>query len=57
MKVSTWSWHSSQGGASFEMRTSSGGMSPAALQQMQAAEYQMAAAPATPAARGPEIKA
>jgi len=44
MKVSTWSWHSPQDGTSFEMRTSSGGMSPAALQQMQAAQYRMAAA-------------
>ncbi|WP_175953981.1 hypothetical protein [Burkholderia sp. BCC0405] len=47
MKVSTWSWHSPQGGASFEMQTSSGGMPPAAaLRQMQAAQYQMQAAQA-----------
>ncbi|WP_175691303.1 hypothetical protein [Burkholderia anthina] len=44
MKVSTWSWHSPHGGASFEMQTSTGGMPPAAaLQQMQAAQAQMAA--------------
>ena len=42
MKVSTWSWHSPQGGASFEMQTSTGGMPPAAaLRQMQAIDYQM----------------
>ncbi|KVL55528.1 hypothetical protein WT01_24125 [Burkholderia cepacia] len=48
MKVSTWSWHSPQGGASFEMQTSSsGGMPPAAaLRQMQAAQYRMQAAQA-----------
>ncbi|KVA04784.1 hypothetical protein WI41_22180 [Burkholderia latens] len=46
MKVSTWSWQSPQGGASFEMQTSSsGGMPPAtALRQLQAAQYQMQAA-------------
>ena len=45
MKVSSWSWHSPHGGASFEMQTSSsGGMPPAAaLRQMQAAHAQMAA--------------
>ncbi|WP_396332635.1 hypothetical protein [Burkholderia anthina] len=43
MKVSTWSWHSPHGGASFEMQTSAGGMPPAAaLRQMQAAQAQMA---------------
>lgn len=48
MKVSTWSWHSPHGGASFEMQTSSsGGMPPAAaLRQMQAAQYRMQAAQA-----------
>ncbi|AIO44552.1 MULTISPECIES: hypothetical protein [Burkholderia] len=48
MKVSTWSWHSPQGGASFEMQTSSsGGMPPAAaLRQMQAVQYRMQAAQA-----------
>lgn len=48
MKVSTWSWHSPQGGASFEMQTSSsGGLPPAAaLRQMQAAQYRMQAAQA-----------
>ncbi|WP_423394245.1 hypothetical protein [Burkholderia sp. LMG 21824] len=48
MKVSTWRWQSPQGGASFEMQTSSsGGMPPAAaLRQMQAAQYQMQAAQA-----------
>ncbi|NHB12256.1 hypothetical protein GWK53_37890 [Burkholderia cepacia] len=48
MKVSTWSWHSPQGGASFEMQTSSsGGMPPAAaLRQIQAAQYRMQAAQA-----------
>jgi hypothetical protein len=47
MKVSTWSWHSPQGGASFEMQTSTGGMPPAvALRQMQAIDYQMRAAQA-----------
>ncbi|WP_321856434.1 hypothetical protein [Burkholderia cenocepacia] len=48
MKVSTWSWHSPQGGASFEMQTSSsGGMPPAAaLRQIQAAQYQMQVAQA-----------
>jgi hypothetical protein len=47
MKVSTWSWHSPQGGASFEMQTSTGGMPPAsALRQMRAMQYQMQAAQA-----------
>ncbi|MDR8726432.1 hypothetical protein [Burkholderia pseudomultivorans] len=49
MKVSTWSWRSPHGGASFEMQTatSSGGMPPeAAMRQMQAARYQMQAAQA-----------
>ncbi|KVT44050.1 hypothetical protein [Burkholderia multivorans] len=48
MKVSTWSWRSPNGGASFEMQTSSsGGMPPAAaLRQLQAAQYQMQAAQA-----------
>ncbi|HKT63380.1 hypothetical protein [Burkholderia sp. 22313] len=51
MKVSTWSWHSPHGGASFEMQTSStggtGGVPPAAaLRQIQAAQYQMQAAQA-----------
>ncbi|KWH62369.1 hypothetical protein [Burkholderia anthina] len=48
MKVSTWSWHSPQGGASFEMQTASpGGMPPAAaLRQIQAAQYRMQAAQA-----------
>ena len=48
MKVSTWSWHSPQGGASVEMQTSSsGGLPPAAaLRQMQAAQYRMRAAQA-----------
>ncbi|HHL4079139.1 hypothetical protein [Burkholderia sola] len=47
MKVSTWSWRSPQGGASFEMQTSSGGMPPAAaLRQIQAAQYRMQAAQA-----------
>ncbi|AOI76028.1 hypothetical protein [Burkholderia sp. NRF60-BP8] len=48
MKVSTWSWHSPQGGASFETQTSSsGGMPPAAaLRQMQVAQYRMQAAQA-----------
>ncbi|HEF5869587.1 TPA: hypothetical protein SAY52_006692 [Burkholderia cenocepacia] len=48
MKVSTWSWRSPQGGASFEMQTtSSGGMPPAAaLRQMQAAQYRLQAAQA-----------
>jgi hypothetical protein len=42
MKVSTWSWHSPQGGASFEVRTSTGGAPPElALRQMQAAQAQM----------------
>lgn len=42
MKVSTWSWHSPQGGASFEMQSSTGGMPPAlAMQQMRAMQYQM----------------
>ncbi|WP_269508487.1 hypothetical protein [Burkholderia sp. IMCC1007] len=44
MKVSTWSWHSPHGGASFEMQTSTGGMPPAAaLRQIQAAQALMAA--------------
>ncbi|KVG08840.1 hypothetical protein WJ24_16165 [Burkholderia vietnamiensis] len=46
MKVSTWSWHSPHGGASFEMQTSStsGDVAPAtAWRQMQAAQAQMAA--------------
>ncbi|QBR02723.1 hypothetical protein [Paraburkholderia pallida] len=44
MKVSTWSWHSPHGGASFEMQTSMGGAPPAiALRQMQAAQAQMVA--------------
>jgi hypothetical protein len=44
MKVSTWSWHSPHGGASFEMQTSTGGVPPAfAMRQMQAAQMQMAA--------------
>lgn len=47
MKVSTWSWHSPNGSASFEMQTSTGGMPPAAaLRQIQAAELQMRAAQA-----------
>lgn len=48
MKVSTWSWHGPQGGASFEMQTSSsGGIPPAAaLRQMQAVQYRMQAAQA-----------
>lgn len=47
MKVRTWSWHSPQGNASFEVQTSSGGMPPAlALRQMQAIDYQMRAAQA-----------
>ncbi|MBP0606243.1 MULTISPECIES: hypothetical protein [Burkholderia] len=48
MKVSTWRWRSPQGGASFEMQTSSsGGMPPAAaLRQIQAAQYRMQAAQA-----------
>jgi hypothetical protein len=47
MKVSTWSWHSPQGNASFEVQTSTGGMPPAlALRQMQAIDYQMRAAQA-----------
>lgn len=47
MKVSTWSWHSPQGNASFEVQTSTGGMAPAlALRQMQAIDYQMRAAQA-----------
>jgi len=42
MQVRTWSWHSPQGGASFEVQTSTGGEPPAlALRQMQAAEYQI----------------
>jgi hypothetical protein len=42
MKVSTWSWHSPQGGSSFEMQSSTGGApSPAALRQMQAMQDQM----------------
>ena len=46
-KVSTWSWHSPQGSASFEIQTSSGGMPPGlALRQMQAIDYQMRAAQA-----------
>lgn len=45
MKVSTWSWHSPQGGASFEVQSSTGGVPPAlALQQMRAMQYQMRAA-------------
>lgn len=45
MKVSTWSWHSPNGGASFEMQTSTGGAAPAlALQQVRNMEYQMQAA-------------
>ncbi|PLZ02883.1 hypothetical protein CY652_08150 [Burkholderia sp. WAC0059] len=45
MKVSTWSWHSPRGGASFEMQTSTGGLPPAdALRQIRAMEYQMRAA-------------
>ncbi|RDU97742.1 hypothetical protein [Trinickia dinghuensis] len=45
MKVSSWSWHSPHGGASFEVQTSTGGMPPAfALQQMRAMQYQMRAA-------------
>lgn len=44
MKVSTWSWHSPHGGASFEMQTSTGGVPPAfAMRQMQAAQMQMVA--------------
>jgi hypothetical protein len=44
MKVSTWSWRSPNGSASFEMQTSTGGMPPAAaLRQLQAAQAQMAA--------------
>ncbi|WP_028221643.1 hypothetical protein [Paraburkholderia oxyphila] len=44
MKVSTWSWHSPHGGASFEMQTSTGGAPPAiALRQMRAAQAQMVA--------------
>ncbi|MCA7922368.1 hypothetical protein LGM35_07705 [Burkholderia cenocepacia] len=47
MKVSTWRWHSPQGGASFEMQTSSGGLPPAAaLRQMQVVQYRMQAAQA-----------
>ncbi|AZQ56186.1 hypothetical protein [Burkholderia cenocepacia] len=47
MKVSTWRWQSPQGGASFEMQTSSGGMPPAAaLRQIQAAQYRMQVAQA-----------
>ncbi|KUY88447.1 hypothetical protein WS50_26465 [Burkholderia territorii] len=48
MKVSTWSWHSPQGGASFEMQTSSSDATPpaAALRQLQAAQYRMQAAQA-----------
>ncbi|OXI17601.1 hypothetical protein [Burkholderia sp. AU15512] len=48
MKVSTWSWHSPQGGASFEMQTSSSnGLPPAAaLRHMQAVQYRMQAAQA-----------
>lgn len=47
MKVSTWSWHSPNGGGSFEVQTSTGGMPPAlALQQMRAVQYQMQAAQA-----------
>ncbi|QVN14639.1 MULTISPECIES: hypothetical protein [unclassified Burkholderia] len=48
MKVSTWRWRSPQGGASFEMQTSSsGGVPPAAaLRQIQAAQYRMQAAQA-----------
>lgn len=42
MKVSTWSWHSPKGGASFEMQTSTGGVPPAmALKQIQAMQDQM----------------
>lgn len=42
MKVSTWSWHSPQGGASFEMQSSTGDMPPAlAMQQVRAMQYQM----------------
>ena len=45
MKVSTWSWHSPQGSANFEMQTSTGGVPPeVALRQMQAMQYQMRAA-------------
>ncbi|KVF20173.1 hypothetical protein WJ07_21395 [Burkholderia vietnamiensis] len=53
MKVSTWSWHSPHGGASFEMQTSStsGDVAPAAAwRQMQAAQYRMQAAQAQMAA-------
>ncbi|WP_433705974.1 hypothetical protein [Paraburkholderia sacchari] len=44
MKVSTWSWHSPGGSASYEIQTSTGGApSAAALRQMQAAQAQMVA--------------
>ncbi|NLP63275.1 hypothetical protein [Paraburkholderia sacchari] len=44
MKVSTWSWHSPGGSASYEIQTSAGGApSAAALRQMQAAQAQMVA--------------
>jgi hypothetical protein len=47
MKISTWSWHSPQGNASFEVQTSTGGVPPAlALQQIRAMQYQMQAAQA-----------
>ena len=59
MNVSTWSWRSPQGGARFEMQTSSsGGMPPAAaLRQMQAAQYQMQAAQAQMAAMQQQMMA
>ncbi|CAB3786071.1 hypothetical protein LMG28688_02202 [Paraburkholderia caffeinitolerans] len=44
MKVSTWSWHSPGGSASYEMQTSTGGApSAVALRQMQMAQAQMVA--------------
>lgn len=42
-RVSTWSWHSPHGNASFEVQTSTGGAPPAwALRQMQAMQSQVA---------------
>ncbi|MBR8456292.1 hypothetical protein KDW07_03790 [Burkholderia dolosa] len=58
MKVSTWSWRSPNGSASFEMQTSTGGMPPAAaLRQLQAAQYQMQAAQAQMAAMQQQMMA
>ncbi|MDR3098798.1 MAG: hypothetical protein LBV73_17215 [Paraburkholderia sp.] len=44
MQVRTWSWHSPNGSASYEMQTSTGSASPAlAARQMQMAQAQMVA--------------